>query len=391
MRLDARMTRQSVHFIWNEPQIARRFESAVSLHSHTDRSREGLGCVPRYAEDNPLLGVAVAHVSSKYREVLGKKLDFASAYFVPPLTPAAAYGVEVAQIEALGLDSMVSITDHDTIDGPNQLRAFLPPGKVPLSLEWTVPFGRGYFHMGVHNLPAGIANEIVYSLLEVRCSHCQASGVTCAGKHDARCLPHVGDWMERLSSIPDVLLVLNHPLWDTCGFGQQAHRELLMSFLARFMSCIHALELNGLRSWQENSGVLALANDWGLPVVSGGDRHGCEPNAVVNLTKSTDFSSFVQEIRWGRQSVILFLGQYQQPLAFRKLRAAWDVLKNIAPAGGERTRWSDRICVPWADGRVLPLSSQEWSSTLANKPVERPQTAWRGVRFAVDRGKHGSE
>jgi hypothetical protein len=360
------MTQQSVYFIWNEPQVVRRFSSAVSLHSHTDRSREGLGCVPRYAERSAILGLAVARVASRYKETLGRNLDFSSAYFVPPLPPAAAYGVEAEQIEALGLEPMVSITDHDTIVGSKQLQSFLDPQRVPLSLEWTVPFGQGYFHIGVHNLPPGLAGLIVDGLLDVQCSRCQDYGISCAGLHDAICLPHVAEWLERLTSIPGSLLVLNHPLWDTCGLGESAHRELLIRFLDRYETHIDALELNGLRSWPENLGVMALADEWNLPVVSGGDRHGCEPNAVLNLTSAKDFSSFAQEIRDGGRSSVLFLGQYRQPLMFRKLKTAWDVLG---------TRWTDRVCVPWLDGRVLPLSSPEWLATLANKPVEGPQAA----------------
>src|SRR5688572_17663848 len=112
------MTRQNVHFIENEPHAVSRFKAAVSLHRHTDRSNGSLGCDPKHVESN-LLALENARV--------------------PP--PADAYRAEAAQIESLGLDSMVSITDHDTIVGPNQLRCFLPAGKVPLSLEWTVPFG----------------------------------------------------------------------------------------------------------------------------------------------------------------------------------------------------------------------------------------------------------
>jgi hypothetical protein len=370
------MTPQRVHFIWNEPLVVRKFESAVSLHSHTDQSREGLACVPKYAERSAIFGMAVARVSQRYRTTMGRNLDFGSSYFLPPLTPAAAYKVEADQIEALGLQPMVSITDHDTVDAPKQLQTFIDAGRVPVSLEWTVPFGAGYFHLGVHNLPSDFAYEILDGLLEVQCSHCQAFGVSCSGIHDARCVPHVRHWMDRLSSVRDVLIVLNHPLWDTCGLGESRYRELLLSFLSWHKGYIHALELNGLRSWDENSAVMSLANQWNLPVISGGDRHGCEPNAVVNLTQAQDFSTFAQEIRCGAPSPILFLGQYRQPLLYRKLKTAWDVLKNAEARDGEPVRWSDRVCVPWMDGRVLPLSSQEWSATLANKSIERPQAAW---------------
>src|SRR5262249_5151890 len=155
-------------------------------------------------------------------------------------------------------------------------------------------------------------------------SGCRASGISCAGIHDARCVPHVRQWMDRLASVRDVLLVLNHPLWDTCEMGEARHRELLLSFLAWHKNYIHAFELNGLRTWDENLRVMELASHWNLPVISGGDRHGCEPNAVINLTRAKDFSTFVQEIRTEGRSVVVFLQQYRQPLAFRKIKTAWD-------------------------------------------------------------------
>jgi hypothetical protein len=366
------MKRQSVHFLWNEPQITDRFLSAVSLHSHTDRSREGLSSIPRYAEGNALIGLAVARISSAYKKFAGRNLDYHKSYFAPPLAPAAAYRLEALQIETMGLNPIVSITDHDTIEGPKQLQSFVDPETVPVSLEWTVPFGRSYFHLGIHNLPRDRAGEIFTALQEIHCSYCKAAQISCVGTHDARCLPNIGGLLEYLASIPHTLTVLNHPLWDVSGLGESAHQDLLSSFISRYGEWIHALELNGLRTWQENREVMAFAARWNLPVISGGDRHGCEPNAVVNLTCATTFSQFASDIRNHETSVILFLRQYQQPLTLRKLRVVWDVLKTSRNGSGTR-KWSDRIFVPWVDGRVLPLSSQEWSGAFSHEPVVAPE------------------
>ena len=58
--------------------------------------------------------------------------------------------------------------------------------------------------------------------------------------------------------------------------------------------------------------------------------------------------------------------------SIRKLRVAWDVLKTSdGPLGVQR--WKDRVFVPWIDGRVLPLSSQEWSAALSNEAIVGPQ------------------
>lgn len=367
------MKRQSVHFLWNEPTITGRFATSVSLHSHTDRSREGLYSAQRYARESVLIGLAVARITSRYKKLAGTDLDFQKAYFVPPLAPAEAYRLEKMQIEAMGMNAIVSITDHDTIEGPLLLQSFVDPELVPVSLEWTVPFGPSFFHVGVHNLPRDRADEIVNGLCNVQCSHCKSAGISCVGSHDARCFPKVQEWLEELSNIPETLLVLNHPLWDVSGMGESIHGNLLTLFLSRYGEWIHALELNGLRTLAENRRVMAIAEQWNLPFISGGDRHGAEPNAVVNLTTASTFSQFAAEIREKETSTVLFLGQYRQPLTVRKLRVAWDVLKSSDGLNGRRTRWSDRIFVPWIDGRVLPISSQEWSMTLANETIKGPQ------------------
>src|SRR5262249_48743184 len=113
---------------------------------------------------------------------------------------------------------------------------------------------------------------------------------------------------------------------------------------------------------QENCRVQELADRYGLPVISGGDRHGCEPNAALNLTNAGTFAEFAEEIRKDAYSTIAFMPQYQTPLWYRKLRIAADVLsKSESPEEG-MIRWSDRLCLPWTDGRVLPLSAPEWSA-----------------------------
>ncbi len=42
-------------------------------------------------------------------------------------------------------------------------------------------------------------------------------------------------------------------------------------------------------------------------LISGGDRHGVEPNANINLTNATSFTEFVHEIRRQKKSNVLFM------------------------------------------------------------------------------------
>lgn len=138
---------------------------------------------------------------------------------------------------------------------------------------------------------------------------------------------------ERLSFLNarrEVLLVLNHPLWDEKVIGSDAHQQELHGLLTRTGCYLHALELNGLRL-AENSQVIRVANEAGLQVVSGGDRHGCEPNSILNLCEASSFSEFVEEIRKYRRSHVVFMPQHWQPLNWRAMRTVVDILR-IAPA-----------------------------------------------------------
>src|SRR5258708_37391242 len=104
---------------------------------------------------------------------------------------------------------MVSITDHDNVDAALLLRVVPGTRYVPVSTEWTVPYGRATFHVGVHNLPAGRAQQMQSDL---------ASYTT--DPQPAR----LRDVLAALHADPDVLTVLNHPLWDLTGIGRERHR-----------------------------------------------------------------------------------------------------------------------------------------------------------------------
>ena len=87
------------------------------------------------------------------------------------------------------------------------------------------------------------------------------------------------------------------------GSGKRGRRDS-RSFTGRLLESsgefIHALELNGLRPWEENQQVISVAKASDRTLVSGGDRHGCEPASVVNVTGASSFSEFAAEVRAGR-------------------------------------------------------------------------------------------
>jgi hypothetical protein len=92
-------------------------------------------------------------------------------------------------------------------------------------------------------------------------------------------------------------------------------------------------------------------------VISGGDRHGLEPNANVNLTNTRTFAEFVAEVRYDGFSDILFLPQYREPLRLRMLDTMCDIVRDYPDLPEGRRRWSDRVFYRDDDGVVKPLAA----------------------------------
>jgi hypothetical protein len=128
------------------------------------------------------------------------------------------------------------------------------------------------------------------------------------------------------------------------------------AFLGSFRPFIHALELNGLRPWKENHSVARLAGQVGLPVISGGDRHGREPNACVNLTNAGTFAEFVDEVRLDGWSDVLFMPQYREPLKMRILENMCGILEDDPQHALGWVRWSDRVFYRTDEGVDKSLS-----------------------------------
>jgi hypothetical protein len=272
-------------------------------------------------------------------------VDFSRAYWTSPLTPKLAYEVEKDQIERkLDLAALVSLTDHDSIQAPSLLRLASETAEVPLSTEWTVPYECGsVFHLGIHNLPVAHAHDLTQAL-ERYTRAPRAAKAT--------------ELLAALHSIPEVLIVFNHPLWDLGGLGAERHAVCLNTFMQQNGTFLHALELNGMRKWDENKRVIPLAERWGLPIVSGGDRHACEPSATVNLSHAKSFAEFVDEIRNAQRSHILFMQQYADPMCVRVAHAVLDVIRYYPEYPEGSRRWDDRVFHPDKTGEgFLPLSA----------------------------------
>jgi hypothetical protein len=323
------------------PDALASFTTAVSLHAHTNHSREVMAIIPSYLDRIPVVAPLARLEMRAYERRHGRPVNFSKGWWTPPVAPEDVLDSESDQItRVLGLVPIVSITDHDSIAACLALQRTRASVPVPISFEWTVPFGHGFFHLGVHNLAPARARDLAARL----------GGYT---RHPGS-TPLAG-LLAELNGDPRTLVVLNHPLWDLAGVGETEHRASLRKFVAQHGDDLHAVELNGYRSWRENSGVIELAKTFDLPLVSGGDRHGSAPNSLLNLTTARSFGQFALEIRIRRRSVMLVMPDYRRSLIARKLAVAGDATRHYPAYPPGQRSWTDRVSYE-SEGVVRPLS-----------------------------------
>lgn len=319
----------------------------MSLHSHTNRSKESLAFIPEFCRRWSALHWALERQYKQTRF----PVDLAKAYWTPPLTPKMAFFVEKNQIEnVLGLTGLVALTDHDNIEAPTQLRMVEETREIPFALEWTVPFGDAIFHLGIHNLPSHRAQGIVADLI----AYTQNPSTS-----DPR------ELIAALAQLPESLVVFNHPLWDLCSLGRQRYSQILDQFLEKHSQFLHAFEINSTRGWKENSAVMQMADRWQRPIISGGDRHGCEPSGALNLTCAQSFPEFIREIRQEHRSHVLFLRQYAESMFMRTIQTVLDVVREYPeyPLGAQH--WDDRVFYPDHITNIDRPASAYWDTPPA--------------------------
>ena len=332
-----------IHLQWSPGFSADSYKTGVSLHSHTLHSRESLDLIYRAARHSAVLQAALRHAERRYRAGYGTALDLEKGWWTPPLAPLDAYTVEFEQIRAMGLNPMVSLTDHDDIEAPMSLQAIDATRKVPISVEWTVPIHHTFVHLGVHNLPPLRARSMMSRMKEFTATPGSAlRREILAGLH----------------ANPGTLIVFNHPMWDEKGVGLELHRAAVLELLGECGEYIDAVEVNGLRPWNENRQAVLLGETWSKPVVAGGDRHAIKPNVVLNLSHAACFSEFAAEIRSGHSDVLI-LPRYREDHRMRVVQNVIDVLSTYDDHGLGWREWPDRVFYQMDHGPAKSLS-QIW-------------------------------
>ena len=194
------MPSSAISYIWRDKDAPNGFRTGVSLHSHTNQSRETLDFLANFGNQFPVMRPLLSRIERRAEQYHGIHVDYAASYWTPPMTPKLAFDLEMRQIEKLGLAPMVSITDHDTIKAPMLLRTVPSARQIPVSVEWSAPYGGAQsFHLGVHNLPSARAAEWMATLVDYT-----------AHPSDAR----LTEILAALHREPNVLVVFNHPMWD---------------------------------------------------------------------------------------------------------------------------------------------------------------------------------
>jgi hypothetical protein len=338
------MTQSTISYLWRDKKASQGFRTGISLHSHTNQSHETLDFLANFGNQYPWMRPLLSRLERRSERMHGLRINYAASYWTPPMTPRLAFDLETRQIEKLNLAPMVSITDHDNITAPMLLRTIASARQIPVSVEWTAPYGEQSFHLGVHNLPSARAAEWMKTLSDYTANPSESSGT------------RLIEILRALHDEPNVLVVFNHPMWDLYLIGAERHQFQVNEFLLKNGNYLHAMELNGLRNWDENRSVRRLAEQWNMLLISGGDRHGVEPNANINLSNAASFTEFVHEVRREGKSDVLFMPQYAEPWKHRLLQSTVDAIRHYPEfPQGSRT-WDERVYHPDARGVVRPLS-----------------------------------
>jgi predicted metal-dependent phosphoesterase TrpH len=277
------------------PHPDREFGYAVSLHNHSCHSVEKLAALNQVVKltfMRPLSGIlrssfGLGHVSD---------LNYAEITFNPPYTPEDVYQIEAAAAAQWGYDGVhLAITDHDEFAGSLALLSSRPDlnGRIALSEELSLWFQGHLFHLGVSHLPESAVEE----------THTRMQAAARAGRYD--------ELFETLAA-SGCLVVLNHPLIAWAGEEKIPVTDLL----SRYGWAIHALEVNGMRTREENDRVLELALQWGKPVVGGGDSHLLVASSILSLSQARTFADFVAEVKDGH-AVPFVTPDYFAPLKWK--------------------------------------------------------------------------
>ena len=142
------MANSTISYLWRDTKAPQGFRSG-SLAAQSHQSVVGIAGVSgqvwqAVSGDSSVDDGAGAEGRGKPRV----QVNYTASYWTPPMTPKLAFDLESRQIENLDLAPMVSITDHDNIKAPMLLRTVPSARQIPVSVEWSAPYGNAVVSSG---------------------------------------------------------------------------------------------------------------------------------------------------------------------------------------------------------------------------------------------------
>ena len=88
-----------ISYLWKDADSAREYSTGVSLHSHTNQSKETLDFLANFGNDYSWVRKIIAFAEARARDAYQISINYAASYWTPPLTPRLAFDLESRQIE----------------------------------------------------------------------------------------------------------------------------------------------------------------------------------------------------------------------------------------------------------------------------------------------------
>ena len=93
------MPSSSISYLWRDKEAPKGFRAGVSLHSHTNQSRETLDFLANFGNQFPVMRPIISRMERRAEQMHGIRIDYAASYWTPPMTPKLAFDLESRQIE----------------------------------------------------------------------------------------------------------------------------------------------------------------------------------------------------------------------------------------------------------------------------------------------------
>jgi len=81
----------TVSYLWRDQKAHEGYRSGVSLHSHTNQSRETLDFLANLGSTYSMICPLLARLERRAEKLHGVRIDYASSYWTPPMTPKLAF------------------------------------------------------------------------------------------------------------------------------------------------------------------------------------------------------------------------------------------------------------------------------------------------------------